>query len=123
MGINLNHIKGIFHYSLPESLESYIQQIGRSGRLKRDSYCRTFVSKKDFLFNRNKNISVLLFDRDQRGRLLKQIIKSNEKWQGVNVRNLEKKFGLNKEGLFFILANILMLLPNLQIYMFLLSKF
>ncbi|KAJ8569693.1 hypothetical protein K7X08_006270 [Anisodus acutangulus] len=39
MGLNKKDIEAVLHYSLPESLEEYVQEIGRAGRI---AYCHIF---------------------------------------------------------------------------------
>lgn len=42
MGLNKKDIEAVIHYSLPESLEEYVQEIGRAGRDGRLAYCHLF---------------------------------------------------------------------------------
>lgn len=42
MGLDKRDIGAIIHYSLPNSLEEYVQEIGRAGRDGRVSYCHLF---------------------------------------------------------------------------------
>ncbi|KAI3423068.1 Helicase ATP-binding domain-containing protein, partial [Psidium guajava] len=42
MGLDKRDIGAIIHYSLPNSLEEYVQEIGRAGRDGRLSYCHLF---------------------------------------------------------------------------------
>ena len=48
MGINQSNIRTIIHYQLPQTLEDYVQQIGRAGRDLEFSRCIAFVHTDDF---------------------------------------------------------------------------
>ena len=48
MGINQSNIRTIIHYQLPQTLEDYVQQIGRAGRDLQFCRCITFVHPDDF---------------------------------------------------------------------------
>jgi superfamily II DNA helicase RecQ len=54
MGLDCSQLNGVLHYNLPPSVESYVQQIGRSGRSGQNSTCVTFLKRDDFYFSRNK---------------------------------------------------------------------
>lgn len=49
LGLNKSNIRSVIHYSMPKSLENYIQEIGRSGRDGLPSYCHMFLSQTDYL--------------------------------------------------------------------------
>lgn len=49
LGLNKANIRSVIHYSMPKSLENYIQEIGRSGRDGLPSYCHMFLNQADYL--------------------------------------------------------------------------
>lgn len=48
MGIDKPDIRSIVHFDIPDSIESYSQQIGRAGRDGKPSVCMFFLTTKDF---------------------------------------------------------------------------
>lgn len=43
MGINKSDIRGIIHYNMPMTFESYVQEVGRAGRDGKPSHCHLFL--------------------------------------------------------------------------------
>lgn len=43
MGLNKANIHGVIHYNMPKTFESYVQEIGRSGRDGELSHCHVFL--------------------------------------------------------------------------------
>jgi ATP-dependent DNA helicase RecQ len=49
MGIDKANIRGVFHYNLPKSLESYMQEIGRAGRDGQPALCELLACSDDLV--------------------------------------------------------------------------
>jgi len=49
LGLNKSNIRSVIHFCMPKSIENYIQEIGRSGRDGKKSYCHMFLVKDDYL--------------------------------------------------------------------------
>eukprot|EP00494_Astrolonche_serrata_P006762 UN06787 len=47
MGLDKSDIRGIIHYSVPQTMEHYVQEIGRAGRDGEPSYCHVFFHTND----------------------------------------------------------------------------
>ena len=43
MGLDKSDVRGIIHYNMPKSFESYVQEIGRAGRDREPAQCHVFL--------------------------------------------------------------------------------
>lgn len=46
MGINKPDIRAVIHFNMPSSFESYVQEVGRSGRDGLPAHCHLFISSQ-----------------------------------------------------------------------------
>ena len=47
MGINKSSVRQVFHYHIPDSIEDYIQEIGRAGRDNKNARCQLLYTTKE----------------------------------------------------------------------------
>lgn len=59
MGIDISHVRVIFHFDMPDSVESYVQAVGRAGRDGRPAHCVVFCSKE-----RLRRLTALAYSND-----------------------------------------------------------
>ncbi|GGE09785.1 RecQ family ATP-dependent DNA helicase [Psychroflexus salis] len=59
MGIDKANVRLVVHFHLPESLESYFQEVGRCGRDGSESTAVTLYNKSDFIRLKNQFIDVI----------------------------------------------------------------
>lgn len=46
MGLNKSDVRGIIHYNMPKSFESYVQEVGRAGRDDLPAHCHLFLNSE-----------------------------------------------------------------------------
>ncbi|KAF4378775.1 hypothetical protein F8388_006226 [Cannabis sativa] len=90
MGLNKTDVGAVIHYSLPESLEAYVQEIGRAGRDGRSSYCHLFLDDDTYFKLRSLMFSEGV-DQYAVDKFLSQVFTNDNKSQG-------KIFSLVKES-------------------------
>jgi superfamily II DNA helicase RecQ len=64
MGIDHRSIRSVIHYNMPNSLETYVQEVGRAGRDGKRAYCHLFLNEDDYYFQRARAFTDYFLDRE-----------------------------------------------------------
>ncbi|KAK1425916.1 hypothetical protein QVD17_21279 [Tagetes erecta] len=109
MGLDKSDVGAVIHYSLPESLEEYVQEIGRAGRDGRVSYCHLFFDDTTYF----KLRSLMYSDgQDQYtvNKFLSQVFSGDSHSQGrictIVKESASRKFDMKEEVILTILTRL-----------------
>nr|POF20420.1 atp-dependent dna helicase q-like 5 [Quercus suber] len=124
MGLDKQDVGAVIHYSLPESLEEYVQEIGRAGRDGRLSYCHllfdddTYFKLRSLMHSEgvdehavNKFLNQVFNDKNSHGKICSLVKES-----------ASRMFDMKEEVMLTLLTNLelgevqyLRLLPQLNV--------
>uniref|UniRef100_A0A7N0ZT59 DNA 3'-5' helicase n=1 Tax=Kalanchoe fedtschenkoi TaxID=63787 RepID=A0A7N0ZT59_KALFE len=124
MGLDKKDIGAVIHYSLPESLEEYVQEIGRAGRDGSLSFCHLLFDNTSYAKLRSLMFSDGV-DENTVGRLLYQLFSNGAetlgKMNSLPRESASRKFDMKEEVLLTILIQLelgeghyLQLLPQIN---------
>jgi len=71
MGIDHRSLRAVIHYNMPNSLETYVQEVGRAGRDGKPAHCHLFLNEDDYYFQRARAFTDYFMDRE----LIKNIVR------------------------------------------------
>lgn len=64
MGIDHRSLRSVIHYNMPNSLETYVQEVGRAGRDGLPAHCHLFLNEDDYYFQRARAFTDNFFDKE-----------------------------------------------------------
>ncbi|XP_020246130.1 ATP-dependent DNA helicase Q-like 5 [Asparagus officinalis] len=109
MGLDKSDVEAVIHYSLPESLEEYIQKTGRAGRDGRLSYCHLFVDTDTYYKLRSLSYSDGV-DEYAINKLLSHIFSNDDELPGTICslikESASQKFDMKEEVILTILTQL-----------------
>ncbi|KAG2706735.1 hypothetical protein I3760_05G116400 [Carya illinoinensis] len=125
MGLDKQDVGAVIHYSLPESLEEYVQEIGRAGRDGRLSYCHLLFDD-DTYFKLRSLMHSEGVDEYAINKFLSEVFASEKNLHGkicsLVKESASRKFDMKEEVMLTILTHLelgevqyLRLLPQLNV--------
>ncbi|KFK44663.1 hypothetical protein AALP_AA1G287700 [Arabis alpina] len=125
MGLDKGDVGAVIHFSMPGSLEEYVQEIGRAGRDGRLSYCHLFYDDSTYLKLRSLAHSDGV-DEYAVGKFLTHVFssetKQHEKICSLVIDSASQKFDMKEEVMQTILTHLelgevqyLRMLPQLNV--------
>lgn len=118
LGINKADVDSVIHFSLPKTVENYVQEIGRAGRDGRQALCHLFLAKEDYIKLRSFAFADLPEDSSIKLLLAKlfpliQHASRGESFVSLSIEECEKELDMKNTTLSTILSYIALEKPRL----------
>ena len=122
MGIDHRSIRGVIHYNMPNSLETYVQEVGRAGRDGLPAHCHLFLNEDDYYFQRARAFTDHFIDRETTKILVRLVLGTrheikqlqsgeiSKKWDFVKIDRIRARYGITQK-------EFLNLMKHIKVYM------
>lgn len=109
LGINKKDVRAVIHYSLPKSLENYVQEIGRAGRDGLPAFCHLFLNENDY-FKLRSFAFVDSVDQVTVKKFLEALFKEENRYEDnmarLSLSEIEKTTGIRKSQMNTLLSYV-----------------
>jgi ATP-dependent DNA helicase Q4 len=119
MGIDHRSIRSVIHYNMPNSLETYIQEVGRAGRNGDKAHCHLFLTEDDYYFQRARAFTDYFLDREVVSSVVRLVLGTKEDlkriqsgeidkdvWASIKIPQIKSKFSLTDTELLNIFKHL-----------------
>ncbi|KAI8905840.1 P-loop containing nucleoside triphosphate hydrolase protein [Gorgonomyces haynaldii] len=93
LGVNKSNVDTVIHYTMPKSLENYVQEIGRAGRDGRICECFCFLVKDDYILQRSLCFQDSITN-SQLQMLLDRLLKTGEEICFISANDCEQQLDI-----------------------------
>ena len=91
MGIDHRSIRSVIHYNMPNSLETYVQEVGRGGRDGKPAHCHLFLNEDDYYFQRARAFTDYFLDRELIKSVIRMVLGFRETLRQIQSGEIKKK--------------------------------
>ena len=91
MGIDHRSIRSVIHYNMPNSLETYVQEVGRAGRDGKRAQCHVFLNEDDYYFQRARAFTDYFLDRELVRSVIRMVLGLREDLKKLQSGEINKK--------------------------------
>ena len=98
MGIDHRSLRSVIHYNMPNSLETYVQEVGRAGRDGLPAHCHLFLNEDDYYFQRARAFTDNFLDKEIIRRVAKRVLGRREEREKLQRGELKRVWAYIKKS-------------------------